>query len=60
MGLPSLYVKAMRQRDDKLAGEVEELKHRMTQLEQLTKERGGLSRVFNYNSKEGDNKPKDA
>lgn len=33
----------------------------MAQLEQLTKERGGLSRVFkNNHSKEADNRPKDA
>ncbi|KAL8461164.1 hypothetical protein ACS0TY_031786 [Phlomoides rotata] len=54
-------LESLRQRDGELAGEVEQLKHRMEQLEKLTKERGGLSRVFNYDhSKEADNKPKDA
>ncbi|KAL0306836.1 UNVERIFIED_CONTAM: hypothetical protein Sradi_6100900 [Sesamum radiatum] len=49
----------MRQRDEELAREVEQLKHRLAELEQLTKDRG-LSGVFNFSrSKATDNKTKD-
>ncbi|KAK4420278.1 hypothetical protein Salat_2440900 [Sesamum alatum] len=52
-------LEVMRQRDEELAREVEQLKHRLTELEQLTKERG-LSGVFNFrHSKATDNKTKD-
>ncbi|KAL0362415.1 UNVERIFIED_CONTAM: hypothetical protein Scaly_1196700 [Sesamum calycinum] len=52
-------LEAMRQRDEELAREVEQLKHRLAELEQLTKDRG-LSGVFNFSrSKATDNKTKD-
>ncbi|KAH6780642.1 Optic atrophy 3 protein [Perilla frutescens var. hirtella] len=53
-------LEAMRQRDEELAREVEQLKHRMSEIEQLAKERG-LSSVFHFRHlKVVDNKTKDA
>lgn len=50
----------MRQKDEELAREVEQLKHRLTEVELLAKERG-LSSVFHFrHSKETDSKTKDA
>ncbi|KAG6419471.1 hypothetical protein SASPL_121693 [Salvia splendens] len=50
----------LRQKDEELAREVEQLKRRMSEVEQLAKERG-LSGVFKSRvAKETDNKPKDA
>lgn len=50
----------MRQKDEELARELEQLKHRMSQLEQLAKDRG-LSSIFGFrHSKETDNKTRDA
>ncbi|KAL0443913.1 UNVERIFIED_CONTAM: hypothetical protein Slati_2114000 [Sesamum latifolium] len=52
-------LEVMRQRDEELAREVEQLKHRLAELEQLTKDRG-LSSVFHFrHSKATDNKTKD-
>ncbi|KAL2245698.1 optic atrophy 3 protein homolog [Sesamum indicum] len=53
-------LEVMRQRDEELAREVEQLKHRLAELEQLTKDRG-LSSVFSFrHSKATDNKTKDS
>lgn len=50
----------MRQKDEELARELEQLKHRMSQLEQLAKDRS-LSSIFGFrHSKETDNKTRDA
>lgn len=41
-------LQGIRQRDEELASEVELLKHKLQELEQLTKGHGGLASVLNF------------
>ncbi|XP_057792414.1 OPA3-like protein [Salvia miltiorrhiza] len=53
-------LEVLRQQDEELVKELEQLKRRMLEVEQLVKERG-MSSVFNLrHAKETDDKPKDA
>lgn len=55
-----LTCQLMRQKDEELARELEQLKHRMSELEHLAKDRG-LGSIFSFrHSKETDNKTRDA
>ncbi|KAM7525062.1 hypothetical protein LguiA_014964 [Lonicera macranthoides] len=47
-GIRKEEMEGMKQRDEELASEVELLKHKLQELEQLTKRRGGIASALNF------------